>query len=197
MKYVVIDVETTGTDPDKCQILEIGAIIEDTSKKIPISELPQFKCILKHDTYSGSAFAINMNSRIFEILSNPSVHSHHNVLLPHQAVDKFAMWLVANYFDLNPSEEDMRDVLLEPINVAGKNFAIFDKLFLDNLSGWKGMINYHRRFIDPALLFVDWKQDTYLPDLNTCLQRAKIDKKVTHNALEDAIDTLLCLRTQY
>lgn len=203
MKYIVIDIETTGTDPNKNQILELGAIFEDTNTKLPIEEIPKFKCIIEHQNYIGSAYAINMNQRIFKIISDyKSIKNHieqanfrtlHNILTPHFAVMKFAEWVQSVYFQNNDNNLKFTD----NINIAGKNYGVFDKLFLDNLEYWKQTINCERRFIDPAILFTDWKNDSRLPSLDQCLERANIKRQVTHNALEDAIDVLLCLRTQY
>lgn len=199
MKYVVIDVETSGTDPDHCQILEIGAVIEDTANILPIEEIPKFKCIINHPYYLGNAFAINMNARIFDILADKSKHSEHSVVVPAQVTQLFCLWIQNEYFgkSLSPSHYTQGLELEEPINIAGKNFGVFDKLFLDKLPNWQQTIKCNRRFIDPAVLFVDWKHDVALPDLNQCLERANIERKVTHNALEDSIDTLLCLRAKY
>jgi hypothetical protein len=51
------------------------------------------------------------------------------------------------------------------INVAGKNFATFDKLFLQELPWWQKLIKIRQRVLDPAILMVDWKNDTSLPNL--------------------------------
>jgi hypothetical protein len=83
------------------------------------------------------------------------------------------------------------------INVAGKNFATFDKVFLEKLPRWKQCIEIRNRILDPAILFVDWNEDKALPGLNLCKSRANILGDVTHNALEDAIDVVEVLRTKY
>jgi hypothetical protein len=83
------------------------------------------------------------------------------------------------------------------INVAGKNFGTFDKLFLERLPRWKQAIRIRQRIIDPSLLFTDWKVDDSMPSLDTCKIRAKLDGGVTHNAIEDAWDVIQLLRTQY
>jgi hypothetical protein len=84
-----------------------------------------------------------------------------------------------------------------PINVAGKNFASFDKHFIERLPRWKQLIRIRQRIIDPAVIFTDWKNDDSLPSLNKCKERAKIQGEVTHDALEDAWDVIELLRTQY
>ena len=43
MKYLSIDIETTGLDPVEHKIIEFGCLIEDTTKPhIPVSELPHY-----------------------------------------------------------------------------------------------------------------------------------------------------------
>ena len=44
---------------------------------------------------------------------------------------------------------------------------------------------------------MDWKQDTEVPNLNKCKERAGIQGLVTHNALEDAWDVIEVLRKKY
>ena len=52
MKYVSIDIETTGLDPETCQTIQIGAGIEDTNNPLPIEDLPRFKCLVEHPQYT-------------------------------------------------------------------------------------------------------------------------------------------------
>jgi oligoribonuclease (3'-5' exoribonuclease) len=61
MRYISIDIETTGLDSEKYDVLSIGAIIEDTDNKIPYEELPKFHAAIKRQEITGSPFAINMN----------------------------------------------------------------------------------------------------------------------------------------
>ena len=69
MEYISIDIETTGLDRENDQVLEIGAIIENTFDPKPFDELPKFHAIILHPRYEGSSYAINMNKRIFQILA--------------------------------------------------------------------------------------------------------------------------------
>ena len=61
MIYISCDIETTGLDPLNNEILSVGAIIEDTEKKLPFEEIPKFHCAILHHQITGSLFAINMN----------------------------------------------------------------------------------------------------------------------------------------
>ena len=131
MKYVSIDIETTGLDPETCQIIQIGAVIEDTLIEKPVDELPRFQCLVEHSQISGSPFALRMNAEILAKLGEleradrndrSEIRKRHNILPPSLVAKSFKMWLAANGFE---STDD------SPISItaAGKNFATFDKLF--------------------------------------------------------------------
>ncbi len=49
MKYLSIDIETTGLDPLKDQLLSFGAIIEDTENPLPFDEIPKFHAAIKRN----------------------------------------------------------------------------------------------------------------------------------------------------
>ena len=75
MKYVSIDIETTGLDTKNDQILMVAMIVEDTENKLPREELPTFSCLVMHSDegaeqrYEGSPFALWLNAWIFEALA--------------------------------------------------------------------------------------------------------------------------------
>jgi hypothetical protein len=130
-----------------------------------------------------------------------------------QVVEGFYRWLYDNgMVEFDPSFINGQMVRLEngksypmltsktkpvTINVAGKNFASFDKIFLERLPRWKQVIRIRQRIIDPSVMFTNWNDDNSLPSLFECKKRAKIDGIVTHDALEDAWDVIQLLRTQY
>jgi len=228
MKYVSIDIETTGLDREKCEILSIGAVIEDPSKLLPIDELPRFHVAIKRNGFYGEPTALTMNSELIGAITqyqNAQDQDEKNDLVQmtgmqfldeSEVVVEFYYWLYAN----GMVERDMGDLMdrhvtktnhpkygMVPvigskvtkvyINVAGKNFATFDKIFLERLPRWKQCIEIRNRILDPAILFVDWKNDESLPGLSLCKKRANVVGEVTHNALEDAIDVVEVLRAKY
>ncbi len=68
MIYVSIDIETTGLDPLSNNVLSIGAIIEDTTKKLPYDECPKFNAIVLNKQLQGSPRAITMNKEIISLI---------------------------------------------------------------------------------------------------------------------------------
>ena len=221
MKYVSIDIETSGLNPDMNNILSIGAIIEDTEKKLPYEELPKFNAIVLQHIIQGSPRAITMNKEIIGMIGDylegddetkSSMNNQGDFIFctEDDVAQKFYDFLWVNGYMMHvESLKTVRIVDGVPfpvfggntppitINVAGKNFGTFDKLFLEDLPWWKKLIRTRQRVLDPAILFVDWKEDKSLPSLTTCKERANINGIVTHNALEDAWDVIEILRTQY
>lgn len=197
MIYVSIDIETTGLDRENDQVLEVGAIIEDTDKQLDFKEIPKYKAIINHDRISGSNYAINLNARIFEILANiPRINKmdymiEHNIINPEDLGLSFFTFLISNGYTQEPSNGDVR------IITAGKNFSSFDKPFLENIPNFSDYISMGHRSIDPANFFIDFETDTELPSLDTCMKIAGVEGKVTHNALIDAWDVVRVLRTTY
>jgi len=222
MKYISLDVETTGLEKDRYQILSIGAILEDTEKKLGFEEIPKFHAAILHNEITGSPFAINMNKDLIEAIvqyQTAETQDEKNDLVQmtgiqfykeDQVVEGFYRWLCDNdlvdykFTDMMVRIENGKSYpaltsKTKPvsINVAGKNFASFDKLFLERLPRWQQVIRIRQRIIDPSVIFTNWKDDDTLPNLQTCKERAKIEGIVTHNALEDAWDVIQLLRTQY
>jgi DNA polymerase III epsilon subunit-like protein len=222
MKYISLDIETTGLEKDRYQILSIGAILEDTEKKLGFEEIPKFHAAILNNEITGSPFAINMNKDLIEAIvqyQTAETQDEKNDLVQmtgmqfykeDQVVEGFYRWLCDNdlvdykFTDMMVRIENGKSYpaltsKTKPvsINVAGKNFASFDKLFLERLPRWQQVIRIRQRIIDPSVIFTNWKDDQTLPNLQTCKERAKIEGIVTHNALEDAWDVIQLLRTQY
>lgn len=184
MKFLSIDIETTGLDPQKNQILEFGAIAIDTSyPNVPY--IADFRAVFVHQELTGNPIALTMNSELIGEI---------NTLLKSKDFDYDEFnYNKPNDIYVRNAEEFQKyfDEWLEAINftgrltIAGKNLASFDLKFIE-AAGIK--IKYRHRMIDPAILYVDWEKDETLPDLQQCLDRAGIIKSVEHTSLADAID---------
>jgi oligoribonuclease len=184
MKYISIDLETTGLDARGCQILEFAAIIDDTNCQLSFEDSPKIHRILKepHDGFRGCAFALAMNQRIFRMLCGQEELPEGCTIIDHHALsESFLTW--AALFGLGGK-----------MNVAGKNFAGFDKKFLDDNSKiWDQFL--HHRCIDVGSMWVDWEVDEELPNLTLSLERATGDKPTElHSALGDCWDVIKCVR---
>jgi len=177
MPYVSIDIETTGLDPETCQVLEIGAVWDDWTK--PIAELSVYRRLVVHEEYRGNAYALALNSNLLKHLSG---QREPWFLEPAQVADDFAAWLKGCGWDGTAS-----------LTPAGKNFASFDRQFLRRLPRFEQVVKLSHRSIDPAILF--WRTaDDKLPDSKTCYERAGLDNKVAHAAVEDALAVVRLVR---
>lgn len=179
--FVSMDIETTGLDPDYCQVLEFGAVIDDLAK--PREDRKTFHCFVLHDRIAGEPYALQMNHEILRILSDPKKHPQYTFLKPHELAYQLKLWLERN----TPESKSHTP--------SGKNFAGFDWRFLRRLNGWQDNIRLRHRYIDPAELWWNPDEDgTVLPDSDTCVKRAGMNKSTAHRALADAIDTCELVR---
>lgn len=218
MIYIVIDCETTGVpgkdgNLEDLQIIEFGAVIEDTNNLLPMDNIPKYNRIVRHEQYTGGAFAINLNARIFDILAGREKFKRGSD--SQKDYDKFyeiisIKDLAKDFFDflyehfrknalddfsaLLPTNYQEAPFVITP---AGKNFDAFDRKFIDLIPKWSQYINLRHRTIDPTSMYVDWHNDDVPPGLGDCLQRAGIMKQVTHRAVEDCICTLQVIRATY
>ena len=218
MVYVSVDIETSGLDSEKHKVLSIGAIIEDTEKKLPYEECPKFNAVVLQNEITGSPRALTMNKEIISMIGDylegtdferniMNTHSNYSFYEEDDVVKKFYEFLWNNGFTTLDSPSTHVNGKLTPIidgktkpitlNVAGKNFGTFDKLFLQELPWWQKLIRTRQRVLDPAILMVDWTNDKSLPNLTQCKERAGVNGIVTHNALEDAWDVIEVLRKFY
>ena len=202
MIIVSIDIETTGLEKELDQILSVGVVIENTKDLKPLEQLPQLHIIIPRERISGNPFALNMNKELIERMKWFSTLSkeqkdtsqgrsiQENAWFVHEGM--VSTWIYR--FLLEHGFEQKEGQI--HLNVLGKNFGTFDKLFLEKLPNWSNYIKIRQRILDPAMLNIDWENDESLPNLKTCMDRSGFDSSrvVTHDALQDALDTLEVLR---
>jgi oligoribonuclease (3'-5' exoribonuclease) len=178
-KYVSIDIETLGLDSEYSDIIEFGAVLDDFST--PFQDLPRFHCYITkdYDKYQGEAYAMSMHA---DILRRIAKRSDGYTYVSSDCLDEnFSVWLKQNGVD--------------EIVVVGKNFATFDLKFLQKI-GFGKFSNIHRRILDLGSMFYTPK-DKVPPNLEECLRRSGVEKKVNHTAVEDALDVVSCIRYKY
>lgn len=192
MKYVSIDIETTGLDRKSHDIIEFGAVLDDIKDQRPIEELPRFHCYFlppNGDNFTGSPFALSMHPKTFLRIANrekPYTYVH-----PNKFGFMFRKFLVKNGY----SEEHDQVV----INAAGKNFGAFDLPFLQEKTDLLKHVNVRHRIIDPTSLYYRGGDDS-LPGTSECKKRynelsgESLPTTVEHTAIEDAIDVVYLVR---
>lgn len=205
MKYLSIDIETTGLDLETSQVLSIGAILEDTENPLPFDEVPKFHGVILRESIAGNLFAINMNSDLLETINQYQTakdQDEKNDIVNMTGMQfykecdiVFALkqWVILNEY---ASWDDVHNDPIK-ITVAGANFASFDKKFLERLPDWNKLFTIQRRVMDPSMYYIDFKTDDRMPSLLKCKQRAGIEGVVTHNAIEDAWDVVELMRKNY
>lgn len=195
MKYLSIDTETTGLSAKDHQLLEVSFILEDTNDIKPLDELPYLTLRIEYDEIHGEPYAINMNKSIIEEMSKRPKDRKWECIKPDEVFS--SLWLWFSQVGLHPKYAGGHVT----INAAGKNFNGFDRGFIEKILAqdetWDNQIRFRVRQIDPAILYVDWKNDEALPDLKTCKERNGLEGDVSHTSYEDALDVIKLLRPQY
>ena len=203
MRYVSIDLETTGTNPDACQILQIAAVVDDLRDQKPIKELPHFERIIAWEELRGTPLALNMNAGLIEKIHHYYIQKRRregeniestklvypsDFIEPQEMLPALSNFLAECKFDLGGG-----------INVAGKNFGTFDFPFLKAMGKKfnQTLPKFRHRIIDPAILFFH-SDDEEIPGTEECLNRANLGgdrDRTLHEALSDARDAVVLVRT--
>jgi len=189
MKYISVDVETTGLNPEKNQLLEIGMVIEDTQKPNEhVDNLPKCRILIPHKEYQINTYCMNLHRSLFieldlvdwDRLKKEGFYRDDNknyYSLPDNVFSIIATWT-------NKHLGERKYV------TAGKNFYGFDYNFLKPLLG---SLKFHHRSLDPCTLFMQ-PEDKVPPDLAECCKRAGIDIQGYHTAVGDAKTVIHLLR---
>lgn len=167
MKYLSLDIETTGLSIEKSLILEIAAVMI-VDQKDPLI----FHNIIKYPVIEyGEPGALAMNGRLFAAMGSKTL------TLPNleQARENFRSFLAAAI----EYSGDKR------LTVAGKNVASFDIPILRN-QGFSTTLFSHRCVDVGSLYLTDFGKVPSLSEINTLTGGSK----VTHEALKDAFDVV-------
>lgn len=186
MRYISIDIESTGLDPINNDIIEFGAVLDDLKNQRPLEELPKFHAYICKEEYRGQPFALSMHPTIFRRIANRE--EGFNYLYPNTLGKAFQSFLIKNGYEL---EKDR----IVRINVGGKNFASFDLQFLKNQTNFLNSVRISQKILDPGILCLE-KNDESVPGLKQCLERVGINKEIAHNTIDDALDVVKILRAK-
>lgn len=222
MKYVSIDLETTGLDPERHQIVEFGAVATEHGDMTPIDELPKFRAVILREDYNLNYYCAQLHKDLWEEIGN--IVDGMTDLNMGEIEHLFAVYYGeegevevckegAEYSKDFPCTHYIQPKYLqdifnkwlakvydlkagEPItiNIAGKNPAMFDIPFLNAMPEWLGhVVKFERRVMDPAILYMK-PEDVKMPNLQKCLRRAGLEGTVQHTAVDDAIDIVRLIR---
>jgi len=134
----------------------------------PLDRLPTFSRAIYWPMITGSPVALHMNRRL--------LHTRGDSLTT----------------VLNRLRQFLGD---RSVTFAGKNFGSFDYQFLRQHSEW-AHIRHSYRFLDVGSMF--WlPADEEVPDLQECLNRARIDHKINHVAVDDAMAVVKLIRWKH
>lgn len=199
MKYVSIDLETTGPDHKKHQIIEFAAVIEDTENRDVVQNLPYFRALVHHSNFVFDLFALELhrkNGLLAELAQKapftPSTNAEKQSELVVDSTNTLAVafnWWLKKYLFGTPEILGMSRV---SITAAGKNFASFDLRFLEH-TNFLELVSFKHRFLDPSIFFLK-HTDESVPGSDECKKRAGIGQSVSHRALDDARDVILMIR---
>lgn len=191
----IIDIETTGLDPNKDQVLQFGGILYDVAENKIIDSI---EVNIFHDRVSGNYFACNMNSKLllemFEVAKKFYSKAAENTPGWWNAFEfkkNLKLWLAAN-----GAVENSQGIMT--LTACGKNAAAFDVPFINNLMVQPSSIKFRHRVLDIGSIMYDPVEDgATLPDLSKCLKRAGWTGEVAHTAMADCEAVLHCLRYKY
>lgn len=188
MKYISLDIETTGLDPTKDQILSVAMIYDDLEKPYDPGS-PSLHFYVNYERISGSPYAISMNNDIVSVIAK---HGYKDSYKGVKIIEEDQI--------LNSMQEFASYVGLDQIILAGKNLGSFDIQFLNALKSKYNTdtFKHSHRFIDPAMFYMDIK-DVFPPSLSTCTKRAGLNynKDEAHDALYDAQLVVGLIRHHY
>lgn len=189
MRYVSLDLETSGSNPRRHQVLELAAVIEDSRHPHPLAELPAFRRVVRHPEYVGTAGALALNARLLQELARKEPNPE--LCTPDELLPQLREFLLAHGFRVDGKG-------CVAVTMAGKNIGVFDLGFLKELPGYGQLLRAEPAMLDPAAFYLNWHKDSRLPSLSICKARARFpDREVAHEALADALDVVRLLRPFY
>jgi oligoribonuclease (3'-5' exoribonuclease) len=170
--YFSIDTETTGLNPQNCQIIEIACVYDDGITDI--DKLPIYQTIINCPRLEGEPYALLMNVEIIKEMLNSKT------ALPsgYAAIVDLELF-IDKYNENSPNGK---------VNLAGKNLAMFDLKFLNKLD-FKAQ--YKHRILDVGNMY--FSKFGYVPSLQEINDLIGY-KPVAHRALDDALNVVVAIR---
>ena len=205
MKYVSLDLETTGLDPYNCDVLHMALIVDDWPawKQREIQGLPFFEGLVRGTLYVGEATALWMNRDIFQALGSLEIPGKAFQGYEVQSADTPPCLMPTLRGRELPAFDSLDQLIAEAVYflkqhidgkwvIAGKNVAGFDLQFLPE----EFTQRCHHRTIDVGSLALGAKPDQFWADQSVPPSLEKIrGSKALHDALIDAREVVGAIRT--
>lgn len=216
---ISLDLETTGLDPRKDDILEVGLVLFD-----PLAWPGTFGSCRTYrvmwDRLAGDPTALVMNAplikRIEEVKTICRKYSIDNPISGRELlaldlakdvmIKDSVVWERDDAIYVRPEyliptiASWFRDLGFERVTLAGKNVASFDMSFLEAhaLEYISTPLKYNRRLLDVGTLWYSPSVDgDVLPNSSAVFKRAGVTHDVTHTALQDALDVAYSIQKFY
>jgi hypothetical protein len=206
MKVIYIDVETTGLDWTRHQMLQLAMVADDLANPKPWEELPKLNIRLSHNPIIGDPVAIAMNHQKILSIANGENDAGIDCTDPQS---RSALCSLIIYWLRENSGYGTKKGNYYQFNAVGKNAAGFDFNFL-----WEaakgGLVQGSEphatrngvsisfasprssdcytlasRVLDPGSIMTDLVNDERVPSLNECLKRLGIEENTVHDAMDD------------
>jgi len=204
--YVSIDIETTGWDKQKSQVLEIAAII-DIDFTTPVDQLPSVRLLIDNDPISYSEpYAMSMHPELLRDIAD-SLHNSRdeypdtaeickpNINFKTFNASQASTYLTQVFKMWNTQYNSNHKRLI----AAGKNFASFDLSIMENQGIWSreefGVDGcFLHRYYDVGNFYA--KEFGYPPSLDEVNNKLGREK-VSHKALDDCKDVIYAIRHHF
>lgn len=204
--YISIDLETTGLNTEKSQILQIGWVIDDGVS--PLDKLEKGTLLIQNDQINyGENYAIGMNAWIFQELMKKQAERKYPTTLPQAGI--FKLMIAVEKAAKLAHEFDVAQGVKRPnqrVQIAGKNVSNFDwPIILNtmkqvgssmhenecNMSAMEKLPKVDHKFIDVgAVYFETFGKNPSFNEINALIGNTEI----SHDALDDAMDVVIALR---
>lgn len=201
--YLALDIETTGLDVEKSQVLQIGWVIDDGIS--PVGSLERGSVIVKRKTISyGEPYALAMNQWLFQQMEmkTPKYPVKNFLRAFYEDLQKAVLTTSKLAYDFDVANGEKRPS--ERVQIAGKNAGSFDWPIIINNWKAKEFPSHHNleelgqfqkkvdhRFIDVGGAFFDtFGKNPGFDQINKLIQY----KDITHDALDDALNVVVALR---
>lgn len=180
MRFLSLDLETTGLNADRCQIIEIGAVY--VSEAFSPKNWPRFSALIKREVYKGEPFALAMHQdRWYQLATGEEINESSNITeVSYKTLvmsESTALYTFKSWFErVHNSKRNC--------TLAGKNIGRFDCRFLERVKEFP-LNRFHHRVLDPGNLYL-LPSDDEIPSTQMCINRAGFKFAGSHKAMEDS-----------